>query len=71
MGMLFMLAANVLPIVCVICGTILALKSKEGWGWMIFIAIFTSSVPRAIDKIPGLETHQPQTTGSVQPQSRP
>lgn len=32
------LLANLFPIVCVICGTILAIREKEGWGWLFVMA---------------------------------
>lgn len=44
MNILALMAANTLPIVCIICATILLLKgNKEGWGWLVFLA-FTSAV---------------------------
>lgn len=36
------LLANILPIVCVSLATFLIIQDKDGWGWMIFLAIMTS-----------------------------
>lgn len=46
------LAANALPIVCILCATVLAFRSREGWGWMVLLAFITASVPKVSDKLP-------------------
>lgn len=60
------LAVNALPIICVLCATVLAFRQQEGWGWLLFIAVLTSSVPKAMDKIPTAAPSEPQHTGSLQ-----
>ncbi|MGU3285025.1 MULTISPECIES: hypothetical protein [unclassified Methylobacterium] len=47
-----LLAANALPIICIVCATVLALRSREGWGWMVTLAFITAAVPKAADKMP-------------------
>ena len=32
---------NALPIVCVICATLLAIKGIDGWGWLVFVAVIS------------------------------
>lgn len=63
---LTLLVANALPIICVLCATVLAVRQREGWGWLLVIAILTSSVPKAIDKFPTAAPREPQSTGSLQ-----
>lgn len=63
---LTLLVANALPILCVLCATVLAFRQREGWGWLLFIAVLTSSVPKAMDKIPTAAPSESQNTGSLQ-----
>lgn len=43
MNIIALIVANLFPIVCVICATILLLRdNKEGWGWLVFIAATTA-----------------------------
>jgi len=37
-----MVTANLLPMVCVILASVLMFSGKDGWGWLVFIAILTS-----------------------------
>ena len=32
---------NALPIVCIICATVLALNNISGWGWLVFVAVIS------------------------------
>jgi len=41
--------ANTLPIICVISASVLMWYNKDGWGWLVFIAIITACVPRTKD----------------------
>ncbi|SFT11966.1 hypothetical protein [Methylobacterium sp. yr668] len=47
---LSLLVANALPIICIVCATVLALRTREGWGWMVLLAFITAAVPKAPDK---------------------
>jgi len=37
-----MLFANLLPIVCVLCGVYLISIGKDGWGWLFFLAFLAA-----------------------------
>lgn len=52
MNVATLVAANLFPIVCVVCATILLLKgNKEGWGWLVLIAATTSVGGQALLKL--------------------
>jgi hypothetical protein len=36
---------NAIPIICIFLAAALMWNGKEGWGWFIFIAIVTASIP--------------------------
>lgn len=46
-----LLLLNAFPIVCVVCGTVLAAKQKEGWGWLFFIAAFSAVSASALPQL--------------------
>lgn len=34
--------SNALPMVCIICSTAIIYQGKDGWGWLLLIALLTS-----------------------------
>ena len=34
--------ANTLPIICVLSSVYLIMNEKNGWGWLVFLAVLTS-----------------------------
>jgi len=38
-----LLLINILPIVCIISSAVLAYFEKEGWGWMVFVALLSGN----------------------------
>lgn len=59
-----LLVANALPIICIVCATVLALRTREGWGWIVLLAYITAAVPKSADRAP---TSAPHTIAPVQP----
>lgn len=45
-----LLGSNLLSIILVGCGILLALKSIDGWGWLIFAALLVYSAPNKLIK---------------------
>ena len=43
-----LLGSNLLSIILVGCGMVLAFKSIEGWGWLIFAALLVYVAPNKI-----------------------
>jgi len=43
-----LIAANLLSIILVACGILLALKGIHDWGWLIFAALLVYSSPKRL-----------------------
>lgn len=46
-----LLSSNLLALVLVLCGVLMAFKKVEGWGWLIFAALVVYESPKSIIKI--------------------
>lgn len=49
------LISQVLPVISVICGAILAYNGIEGWGWFVFIAFMFGGVEVVQKHVSGKE----------------
>ena len=45
-----LIGSNILSIILVACGILLAFKSIEGWGWLIFAGLLVYGSPKSIIK---------------------
>jgi ABC-type multidrug transport system permease subunit len=43
-----LIGSNLLSIILVICGVLMAFKSIEGWGWLIFAGLLVYGSPKSI-----------------------
>lgn len=46
-----LLSSNLLALILVLCGVLMAFKKVEGWGWLIFAALVVYESPKSIIKI--------------------
>ena len=55
-----LIGSNILSIILVVCGVLMAFKHIEGWGWLIFAALLVYGSPKSILTIKNKKDGKPK-----------